>query len=516
MKQISVSSPPPPLPPKTRSRSSPPEEETTVPERSVVVTGTADGIPSDSAFISHQPDLNLNRHVVKIHINPEESILNEDPTVSSSSSIRISVNNEEMIATSGISEIHQDKSTFFYYGSGFNGMSSGQISPSDTLDSGTCSDMDGTPPPLPKKKSSNGVTVTLIQSTTNQNKRLFQQEDSDNDSNISCDSLNSSDSKQASAYLPQGLLKDIRERSSKITTQSQSPNIIDEDEENTKILDKPIVTKEINNLIITKKIQVDENSYQSRKELEKEDRRLSKMMIYDTDKYYKFHLNENVIDPDEEIGKTKKNHPDDEYFAGYKDFSGAVEGPKTIRSAKGTVRGVKNRVRAGIATFLQINSTEKTYKEKDGGKVVVYTTTMGIVRETYNSCAKVKQILRTLLVKYEERDVFMSSDYQAEVKERMRLDHISVPQVFVDGQYIGDAEAVERLNESGELRLILKPYKSMDVCTTCQVCGGYRLLPCPVCNGSKKSVHRNHFTTEFVALKCMNCDEVGLVKCNSC
>lgn len=56
----------------------------------------------------------------------------------------------------------------------------------------------------------------------------------------------------------------------------------------------------------------------------------------------------------------------------------------------------------------------------------------------------------------------------------------------------------------------------MDVCTTCKACGGFRLLPCPVCNGSKKSVHRNHFTTEFVALKCMNCDEVGLVKCSFC
>lgn len=51
---------------------------------------------------------------------------------------------------------------------------------------------------------------------------------------------------------------------------------------------------------------------------------------------------------------------------------------------------------------------------------------------------------------------------------------------------------------------------------TCQICGGYRLMPCPSCSGSKKSVHRNHFTTEFVALKCMNCDEVGLVKCYNC
>lgn len=59
-------------------------------------------------------------------------------------------------------------------------------------------------------------------------------------------------------------------------------------------------------------------------------------------------------------------------------------------------------------------------------------------------------------------------------------------------------------------------FQSPDACSTCKICGGYRLLPCPICNGSKKSVHRNDFTTEFVALKCMNCDEVGLVRCQHC
>lgn len=79
----------------------------------------------------------------------------------------------------------------------------------------------------------------------------------------------------------------------------------------------------------------------------------------------------------------------------------------------------------------------QNYKEKEAGKVVVYTTTMGILRDTYQACMKVKQILRTLLVKFEERDVFMSSEYQTEIQERMRCDQVLVPQVFVDGQHIG-------------------------------------------------------------------------------
>uniref|UniRef100_A0A182KH66 Glutaredoxin domain-containing protein n=2 Tax=Cellia TaxID=44534 RepID=A0A182KH66_9DIPT len=141
---------------------------------------------------------------------------------------------------------------------------------------------------------------------------------------------------------------------------------------------------------------------------------------------------------------------------------------------------------------------------------------MGIVRETYTKCMNVKQILRTLLVKFEEKDIFMSNEYQQEIKERMQADTINIPQVFVDGQHIGDAECIERLNESGELRKMLKPYKCLESPYMCKVCGGYRLLPCPSCGGSKKSIHRNHFTAEFVALKCMNCDEVGLVKCHNC
>lgn len=79
----------------------------------------------------------------------------------------------------------------------------------------------------------------------------------------------------------------------------------------------------------------------------------------------------------------------------------------------------------------------QNYKEKDAGKVVLYSTSMGIVRETYAKCANVKQILRTLLIKFEERDVFMSCEYQQEIKDRMQSDMIQVPQLFVDGQHIG-------------------------------------------------------------------------------
>ncbi|KAK6626338.1 hypothetical protein RUM43_006649 [Polyplax serrata] len=95
-------------------------------------------------------------------------------------------------------------------------------------------------------------------------------------------------------------------------------------------------------------------------------------------------------------------------------------------------------------------SQVQSYKDRDAGKVVVYTTTMGIVRETYHKCLKVKQILRTLMVKFEERDVFMSSEAQADIRERMKCSVILVPQVFVEGQHIGELITARSHGKKGD------------------------------------------------------------------
>lgn len=114
-------------------------------------------------------------HVVKILINPkgaaDQASQNADlaPRDRQTDSVvcdvapcvRISVNSDsEMIENHTMSET---SSSFFCYGSYNCGVkSSGQISPfSDTPDSGTCSDLDGAPPPLPKKRS-DGISITLI------------------------------------------------------------------------------------------------------------------------------------------------------------------------------------------------------------------------------------------------------------------------------------------------------------------------------------------------------------------
>ncbi|XP_044747823.1 glutaredoxin domain-containing cysteine-rich protein CG31559-like [Coccinella septempunctata] len=493
---------PPPLPPKARK--SPPATSTTVLTNCII----QDDYNRNHRFLNTldvQQETKSNTHVVKIQINPSQESYANGTTSSTSVTcvvspcIKISVNTDgEMVHNKTMVDSSTETNGYFFYDQ-FHGevMSSGQISPSDTLDSGTCSDLDGTPPPISSKKTT-GISVTIIGEKTkglsSLNSSGTEIDSDDNESNVSYEAYPNrkvpliinhipATKRSSSNFLPQTLLQDIR--NAKISDHQTEP--------------KPVL--------------IEEKSYVERKEEDKQkcEEIISSKKQYETDKYYDFHLNEN--DPSDAIVPSK-NVEEDETFAGYKDLMG--DGASTIRSAKGTVRGVKNRVRAGIATFLQINSNTKNYKEKEAGKVVVYTTTMGIIRDTYQACMKVKQILRTLLIKFEERDVFMSSECQQEIRERMRCDDILIPQVFVDGQHIGDAETIEKLNESGELRRILKPFKSMDACNPCKVCGGFRLLPCTVCNGSKKSVHRNHFTAEFVALKCMNCDEVGLVRCTAC
>lgn len=77
------------------------------------------------------------------------------------------------------------------------------------------------------------------------------------------------------------------------------------------------------------------------------------------------------------------------------------------------------------------------FHQTEVSKVVVYTTTNGIVRETFQKSLKVKTILSTLLVQFEERDIFKSRAYQRELAERLTTSEISVPQVFLEGYLLG-------------------------------------------------------------------------------
>lgn len=93
-----------------------------------------------------------------------------------------------------------------------------------------------------------------------------------------------------------------------------------------------------------------------------------------------------------------------------------------------------------IYSLIQPTLLFQNYAEREKGKVVVYITTLGVLRETYARCVTVRQILRTLMIKVDERDVFMARDNQMELMDRMGFqstEEIVVPQVFVEGRHLG-------------------------------------------------------------------------------
>ncbi|KAL6256939.1 hypothetical protein P5V15_011874 [Pogonomyrmex californicus] len=307
-------------------------------------------------------------------------------------------------------------SACFYYNSyqsplsGMTVMTSGQCSPSDTLDSGTCSDLDGTPPPLPKKK--NASTVILSSSTHNRTGSLTSSgaevDSDDNESNISCDSLNGAEMNgDASEYRVHEAPKNVEETIAVVEKFDRIAlaNSIDETiaESNgvhqqvsaitelgcascspvssASVSPSPSGTSSLSKASSTPRVRspdpaieqngksasspvVKEYTYEERKQREQErieqesadatqNRSTGHKYLYEDDRYYNFHVNElrrNNKNSNGEHGVTEN----DECFAGYK-----IHDKEAIRSAKGTVRGVKNRVRAGIATFLQSPTSKK-------------------------------------------------------------------------------------------------------------------------------------------------------------
>jgi len=70
--------------------------------------------------------------------------------------------------------------------------------------------------------------------------------------------------------------------------------------------------------------------------------------------------------------------------------------------------------------------------------VVLYTTGVKVVRDTYDKCLRVKKILQTHMVRYEERDISISRDNHRQLAERLGgSSNVDLPQVFADGLHIG-------------------------------------------------------------------------------
>ena len=106
-------------------------------------------------------------------------------------------------------------------------------------------------------------------------------------------------------------------------------------------------------------------------------------------------------------------------------------------SGKGTVRGVRDRVRQQLAQLherraapgLQFGAEESDIYGDLKGRVVVYTSSSRVFRETFEGCQIVTRIFHGLRYKIDQRDTFISDRFNREFAQRMAATGLANPQV---------------------------------------------------------------------------------------
>ncbi|KAL4200449.1 hypothetical protein AMTRI_Chr03g149650 [Amborella trichopoda] len=173
-----------------------------------------------------------------------------------------------------------------------------------------------------------------------------------------------------------------------------------------------------------------------------------------------------------------------------------------------------------------------------GGRdsVVLYTTSIRGIRKTFEDCRRVRHVLSTLKVAFDERDISMHLEF----REQMRAllvgtvgDGVVVvpPRVFVRGRYLGGAEEFLALHEGGRLLGLLEgmPKGRLSSEGPCEGCGGVRFVLCLECRGSQKLLKSSSLSHEEeqrpqeeegvvvdAIVCCPHCNENGLILCPIC
>ncbi|CAO2171931.1 unnamed protein product [Urochloa humidicola] len=189
-------------------------------------------------------------------------------------------------------------------------------------------------------------------------------------------------------------------------------------------------------------------------------------------------------------------------------------------SPSSTVR-VFHRVRVAASALRALRTLQAPPSAGAGAgaadrRVVLYFTSLHVVRRTYEDCRAVRAILRGLRVAVDERDLAMDPRYLEELSALLpRLAsprRVTLPQVFVGGRHLGGADEVRRLHEAGELRRVVAGAVTASL-AACGRCAGERYVLCGSCNGS----HKRYSVKGGGGFRtCAGCNENGLVRCPDC
>ncbi|XP_010264563.1 PREDICTED: uncharacterized protein At5g39865 [Nelumbo nucifera] len=144
-------------------------------------------------------------------------------------------------------------------------------------------------------------------------------------------------------------------------------------------------------------------------------------------------------------------------------------------------------------------------------RIIVYFTSLRVVRKTFEDCRSVRSILRGFRVSIDERDLSMDAGFLEELQRILgRKKPPTLPRVFIGGRYIGGADEVRQLHEMGELKKYIEGFPVAEP-GVCEECGGYRFVLCEQCNGSHKC-----YTEKGGFRTCLDCNENGLIRCPTC
>ncbi|XP_044508901.1 uncharacterized protein At5g39865-like [Mangifera indica] len=211
-------------------------------------------------------------------------------------------------------------------------------------------------------------------------------------------------------------------------------------------------------------------------------------------------------------------HPRSKSFScsSFKDIPSILKEPESEpRSPKSP--SVFHRVRISTSVLRSwanknsIPSSNPSFRPPHKG-IIIFFTSLRVVRKTYEDCRTVRSILRAYRVPIDERDLSMDSKFLDELQGIMgcNAQNLTLPKVFIGGRHIGGAEEIKRLNESGDLKHIINKLQLVGP-TFCDQCVGIRFVLCEECNGSHKIyVEKCGFRT------CKSCNINGLIMCPSC